>query len=180
MLTGDHLSFQLFDRGLAPHPKYESTAHDQPQQPFSAEPPAPAGRATNPRVPTADRPRRKKNPPTRPARHSGTPTCPAPRDQPSRHATPPLAPAMPPPSLLLFHCRAPLPHRPLRMSSPSPSRVVCSASTAEGYISAAPILLPDGPWKQVISSTIWLCSAWDSSWGPCPLNLLALLWCRCR
>uniref|UniRef100_R7W6C9 Arginine biosynthesis bifunctional protein ArgJ, chloroplastic n=1 Tax=Aegilops tauschii TaxID=37682 RepID=R7W6C9_AEGTA len=35
------------------------------------------------------------------------------------------------------------------MSSPSPSRVVCSASTAEGYISAAPILLPDGPWKQV-------------------------------
>ncbi|KAF7042123.1 hypothetical protein CFC21_051806 [Triticum aestivum] len=57
---------------------------------------------------------------------------------------------MPPPSLLLFHCRAPLPHRPLRMSSPSPSRrVVCSASTAEGYISAAPILLPDGPWKQV-------------------------------
>uniref|UniRef100_A0A453ICU0 Uncharacterized protein n=1 Tax=Aegilops tauschii subsp. strangulata TaxID=200361 RepID=A0A453ICU0_AEGTS len=105
---------------------------------------------------------------------------PAPRRATSRHATPPLAPAMPPPSLLLFHCRAPLPHRPLRMSSPSPSRVVCSASTAEGYISAAPILLPDGPWKQVISSTIWLCSAWDSSWGPCPLNLLALLWCRCR
>ncbi|CAM0872553.1 unnamed protein product [Alopecurus aequalis] len=56
---------------------------------------------------------------------------------------------MPPPSLLLLHCRAPLPHRPLRMSSPSPSRVVCSASSVDGHISAAPILLPDGPWKQV-------------------------------
>lgn len=35
------------------------------------------------------------------------------------------------------------------MSSPAPSRVVCSATSAEAHIPAAPILLPDGPWKQV-------------------------------
>ncbi|XP_062216016.1 arginine biosynthesis bifunctional protein ArgJ, chloroplastic [Phragmites australis] len=57
---------------------------------------------------------------------------------------------MPPPSLLLLHSRAPLPSRAFRMSSqPAPARVVCSAVPAEGYIPAAPILLPDGPWKQV-------------------------------
>ncbi|BAF11646.1 arginine biosynthesis bifunctional protein ArgJ, chloroplastic [Oryza sativa Japonica Group] len=57
---------------------------------------------------------------------------------------------MPPPSLLLLHPRTPLPHHhrsSFRTSSPRPSRMVCAA--AEGFISAAPILLPDGPWKQV-------------------------------
>ncbi|KAG2541680.1 hypothetical protein PVAP13_9NG694900 [Panicum virgatum] len=58
---------------------------------------------------------------------------------------------MPPPSLLLLHSRAPLQPRPFRMNSRgAPSRVVvCSAASAEGFISAAPILLPEGPWKQV-------------------------------
>ncbi|GJN31078.1 hypothetical protein PR202_gb19433 [Eleusine coracana subsp. coracana] len=58
---------------------------------------------------------------------------------------------MPPPSLLLLHFRAPLQPRPYRMSSPAaPHRVVvCSAASAEGFIPAAPILLPEGPWKQV-------------------------------
>ena len=58
---------------------------------------------------------------------------------------------MPPPSLLLIHSRAPLQPRSFRMNSRgAPSRVVvCSAASAEGFISAAPILLPEGPWKQV-------------------------------
>ncbi|OEL12842.1 Arginine biosynthesis bifunctional protein ArgJ, chloroplastic [Dichanthelium oligosanthes] len=58
---------------------------------------------------------------------------------------------MPPPSLLLLHSRAPLQPRPFRMSSrAAPSRVVvCSVVSAEGFISAAPILPPEGPWKQV-------------------------------
>ncbi|RLN39758.1 hypothetical protein C2845_PM01G11060 [Panicum miliaceum] len=58
---------------------------------------------------------------------------------------------MPPPSLLLLHSCAPLQPRPFRMNSrAAPSRVVvCSAASAEGFISAAPILLPEGPWKQV-------------------------------
>ncbi|GJN08256.1 hypothetical protein PR202_ga26162 [Eleusine coracana subsp. coracana] len=58
---------------------------------------------------------------------------------------------MPPPSLLLLHFRAPLQPRPYRMSSPAAPRrvVVCSAASAEGFIPAAPILLPEGPWKQV-------------------------------
>jgi len=35
-------------------------------------------------------------------------------------------------------------------SRAAPSRVVvCSVASTEGFISAAPILLPDGPWKQV-------------------------------
>ncbi|KAL6907470.1 hypothetical protein ACP4OV_002509 [Aristida adscensionis] len=57
---------------------------------------------------------------------------------------------MPPPSLLL-HPRAPPPPRAFRMSSPAAARarVVCAAVPAEGYVPAAPILLPDGPWKQV-------------------------------
>jgi len=58
---------------------------------------------------------------------------------------------MPPPSLLLLHSRAPLQPRSFRMNSrAAPSRVVvCSVASAEGFISAAPILLPEGPWKQV-------------------------------
>uniref|UniRef100_A0A0A9C8P6 Uncharacterized protein n=1 Tax=Arundo donax TaxID=35708 RepID=A0A0A9C8P6_ARUDO len=59
---------------------------------------------------------------------------------------------MPPPSLLLLQSRAPLPPRAFRMSS-TPSAlgrvVVRSAVSADGFISAAPILLPEGPWKQV-------------------------------
>ncbi|GJN08255.1 hypothetical protein PR202_ga26161 [Eleusine coracana subsp. coracana] len=58
---------------------------------------------------------------------------------------------MPPQSLLLLHSRAPLQPRPYRMSSPVTARrvVVCSAASAEGFIPAAPILLPEGPWRQV-------------------------------
>ncbi|KAF8683718.1 hypothetical protein HU200_044650 [Digitaria exilis] len=59
---------------------------------------------------------------------------------------------MPAPSLLLLHsCASPLQPRSFRMNSrAAPSRVVvCSAASAEGFISAAPILLPEGPWKQV-------------------------------
>ncbi|CAD6203134.1 unnamed protein product [Miscanthus lutarioriparius] len=58
---------------------------------------------------------------------------------------------MPPPSLLLLHSRAPLQPRSFRMNSrAAPSRVVvCSVASAGGFISAAPILLPEGPWKQV-------------------------------
>lgn len=62
-----------------------------------------------------------------------------------------LRAAMPPPSLLFLHSLAPLQPRPFRMSSPAaPCRVVvCSAASAEGFIPAAPILFPEGPWKQV-------------------------------
>ncbi|ONL96680.1 Arginine biosynthesis bifunctional protein ArgJ, chloroplastic Glutamate N-acetyltransferase Amino-acid acetyltransferase Arginine biosynthesis bifunctional protein ArgJ alpha chain Arginine biosynthesis bifunctional protein ArgJ beta chain [Zea mays] len=58
---------------------------------------------------------------------------------------------MSPPSVLLLHSRIPLQPRPFRMNSrAAPSRVVvCSVASTEGFISAAPILLPDGPWKQV-------------------------------
>jgi glutamate N-acetyltransferase/amino-acid N-acetyltransferase len=86
---------------------------------------------------------------------------------PARHDQPPPAAAMPPPSLLHLHSRAPLQPRPFRMNSrAAPSRVVvCSVASAEGFISAAPILLPDGPWKQVTGEIARLPGAGISEWA---------------